>query len=212
MGSINETRMCPLCAEAIKLEAIVCKHCGQRIDQYPTSWTPKHVRAQKGEGNSVHFVVYGNRRCTRRFSCNCGSSWVTSPTFPGLTCAADYFRYGFVWRRRPRASLTRCRRAASASSARSFSLIPSLPDYTATRADLIETANDLFGNGGERAHPHRHQPHLSAARRAAGACRPGSAQDDGIDCFDSMTTPPSAQSRPAPIAPPVSRHRSACRG
>ena len=38
----------------------------------------------------------------------------------------------------------RCRRAGSGSSARSIVTHPSLPDYTATRAELSKTANDLF--------------------------------------------------------------------
>ena len=27
----NENRKCPLCAEDIKLEAVVCKHCGREV-------------------------------------------------------------------------------------------------------------------------------------------------------------------------------------
>ena len=67
---------------------------------------------------------------------------------------------------------------------------PSLIDYTATRAELLETANDLFAMvaSGKIRIEINHE--LSAARRRAGAPRRRGAQDHRLGGADPLRRDP----------------------
>lgn len=51
----NETKKCPFCAELIKLEAIKCRYCGERLDTNPTTDDSSRETARDGR-----FIAYHN--------------------------------------------------------------------------------------------------------------------------------------------------------
>lgn len=38
--SSGESRKCPFCAELVKREALICKHCGKELPPVPATFTP----------------------------------------------------------------------------------------------------------------------------------------------------------------------------
>ena len=90
----------------------------------------------------------------------------------------------------PPAIRRRSRRAQLGNMGSLFVTHPSLIDYTATRADLLETANDLFAMVGSGKIKIEISQELSAARGRAGAPRRRGAQDHRLRRPDPLSAAP----------------------
>ncbi len=80
---------------------------------------------------------------------------------------------------------------------------PSLIHYTETRAELLETVNDLFAMVAERQDQDRDQPRISAARRRAGAPRCRGAQDHRLGGADPLRRRAEWRNRPGNNSAPL---------
>jgi hypothetical protein len=74
----NNLKLCPYCAEKIKLAAIVCKHCGRELDDY-------RYKSPESQQNKKVLDVLGNPGFVMVEGGNCTHHHKKAPNFEWST-------------------------------------------------------------------------------------------------------------------------------